>query len=151
MDPADDYDLEAAQLIAETNAAARQVIIDHLEEHLLRNPDASYASWIAALHPDNVQLDQRLLQEGNEWLEVWNSNSRGADKAHSKLHDRRSSGRRGLLNRVVDVVRTAANLALIFVLEAARGVCVSCSRVCHLMSRQVPRVQRRSFRRSWRE
>ena len=65
------YDMEAQRLVAETVQASRRLMLDHLGEHLLRNPDATYASWIAALHPDNVQLDHRLVQEGNEWLSAW--------------------------------------------------------------------------------
>jgi hypothetical protein len=58
---------------------SRQVIRSHLAQHLANNPDASYVSWIAALHPENVKLDPRLCgDQGNEWLNVWKELSQPA-------------------------------------------------------------------------
>eukprot|EP00931_Biecheleriopsis_adriatica_P110295 TRINITY_DN84541_c0_g1_i1.p1 TRINITY_DN84541_c0_g1~~TRINITY_DN84541_c0_g1_i1.p1 ORF type:complete len:152 (+),score=29.40 TRINITY_DN84541_c0_g1_i1:93-548(+) len=146
MEGADDYDVEAAQLVAETAAAGRRVIVEHLEDHLLRNPNSTYEAWIAALHPDNVQVDQRLLQDGNEWLAVWNSSS-GIDKARAKANDAHSSGSRSFVKATVNMLRSAAHVAAFCVLEAARSVCLQCSRLCHMMARRVPRMQKRSWHR----
>ena len=43
--------------------ACREMIRGHLSDHLIRNPDATFVSWIAALHPENVEMDARLRTE----------------------------------------------------------------------------------------
>jgi hypothetical protein len=69
----DELDIEAAKARDESVAASKEVIRTHLVDHLLRNPDASYQSWVAVLHPENAQvtLDGRLWTDGNPWLTVW--------------------------------------------------------------------------------
>lgn len=58
-------------------AAAREqgiaTIRNHCEQHLTQNPDSSYVTWVATLHPENaeVSIDPRFLIEGNPWLAVY--------------------------------------------------------------------------------
>lgn len=54
-----------------TNAAARALIAADLNAYLGRNPNGTFISWIASLHPENVHLDSRMWIEGNDWLVVW--------------------------------------------------------------------------------
>jgi len=55
---------------AASNAASRALIAEHLREFRQRNPDATFVSWIASLHPENVQLDNRMSIPGNDWSEA---------------------------------------------------------------------------------
>jgi len=82
-------DMEALQAMRDaSNAASRDLLKGHLSHHLSQNPDSSFVSWIAALHPENVTLDHRMTIAGNDWLEVWNSGladsslATDADPAH---------------------------------------------------------------------
>ncbi|KAK3260484.1 hypothetical protein CYMTET_30557 [Cymbomonas tetramitiformis] len=74
-------DIEAQRVVEESKQASKLLIRDHLSEHLARNPDSTFVSWIAALHPENVALDPRLeIHEGNEWLDVWQEVSNGRNR-----------------------------------------------------------------------
>eukprot|EP01083_Nonionella_stella_P145499 456041_1 len=61
-----------------TASAAQQegisVIREHCEQHLSLNPNSSYVTWIATIHPENaaVSIDPRFLISGNPWLTVYN-------------------------------------------------------------------------------
>jgi hypothetical protein len=48
--------------------------IEHCEQHLSLNPNSSYVTWIATIHPENaaVSIDPRFLISGNPWLTVYN-------------------------------------------------------------------------------
>lgn len=69
-----DGDDEEARALAE---AAREEgianIHHHCTQHLSQNPESSFVTWIATLHPENAQvfIDQRFLIEGNPWLTVY--------------------------------------------------------------------------------
>ena len=65
-----DDDALLEQMRAASNAASQAMINEHLQEYRARNPDASYVSWIASLHPENVTIDHRMRIPGNNWLEV---------------------------------------------------------------------------------
>jgi hypothetical protein len=67
-------DNEAAE--AEAASARRQgidLIERHLSHHLSENPDSSFVTWIATLHPENaeVTIDQRFFVPGNAWWTVY--------------------------------------------------------------------------------
>ena len=67
----EDDDDDAELFRDESAEACRELIREHLNQHLTRNPGASFVSWIAALHPENVKVDARLLTDGNEWAKAW--------------------------------------------------------------------------------
>ena len=65
---------EEAQALA--TAAQQQgitTIRNHCVHHLAHNPDSSYVTWIATLHPENatVVIDSRFMIDGNPWLVVY--------------------------------------------------------------------------------
>jgi hypothetical protein len=67
-------DDEAAE--AEAARARRQgigLIESHLSHHLSQNPESSFVTWIATLHPENaeVTIDQRFFVPGNAWWTVY--------------------------------------------------------------------------------
>jgi len=72
-EPVIEEDLEAIKRAARVKGMA--VIYRHLESFLTQNPGATYAEWIADLHPENVGedglLDERLLTPGNPWEEAY--------------------------------------------------------------------------------
>ena len=59
-------DEESAACEAEAAEARRrgtELIEQHLSHHMSQNPDSSYVTWIACLHPENaeVTIDERFL------------------------------------------------------------------------------------------
>merc|ERR1712066_123743 len=67
----DEDDFEALRREQATRQFAHAQVVQHLQDYLRRNPNATYTSWLASLHPENVQLDPRLMNEGNTWQVVW--------------------------------------------------------------------------------
>ncbi|CAB9517979.1 expressed unknown protein [Seminavis robusta] len=67
----DDALAEAAA--AEAREQGVTLIRDHLDSYLDQNPDASYITWIATLHPENaeVTIDPRFMIPGNPWATVF--------------------------------------------------------------------------------
>lgn len=68
-----DSDEEAQAVAVAAREEATDSIREHCESHLSLNPDSSYVSWIATLHPENahVTIDSRFMIPGNPWLTVW--------------------------------------------------------------------------------
>lgn len=66
-------DLEAEAAAAEARRRGTVVIESHLAHHIQQNPDSSYVTWIACLHPENaeVTIDERFLIPGNPWWTVY--------------------------------------------------------------------------------
>jgi hypothetical protein len=66
-------DAVAAQAALEARAQGVAVIRDHVTSYLELNPEASYVTWIATLHPENaeVTIDPRFLIPGNPWSTVY--------------------------------------------------------------------------------
>lgn len=66
-------DSEAEVQAAEAVEQGTNLIRSHLSNHLDQNPDSSFVSWIATLHPENaeVAIDQRFLIPGNPWWTVY--------------------------------------------------------------------------------
>merc|ERR1719440_217717 len=140
----DNYDVEAQALMRETAEASRQLMLKHLEEHLIRNPDSTYTSWIAALHPENVQLDQRMSQDGNEWLRAWQTTTTSKRTRSSCLgarvklqHFRRKDG---VLRASFPVIVAVAHLALAVAFEALRLVCLSLASCCTQVALRIPSI-----------
>eukprot|EP00930_Biecheleria_cincta_P067419 TRINITY_DN539_c0_g2_i1.p1 TRINITY_DN539_c0_g2~~TRINITY_DN539_c0_g2_i1.p1 ORF type:complete len:567 (-),score=53.76 TRINITY_DN539_c0_g2_i1:156-1856(-) len=73
--------LEAERLRARAIEEGTNLVKDHLREFLASNPGATYEQWIAALHPENVQLDHRLRLTGNPWLQAWDEAAGGPSDA----------------------------------------------------------------------
>ena len=66
-------DEEAQVVVEQSRAEGISVIENHCRQHLSNNPESSYVTWIACLHPENAQvsIDPRFLIEGNPWLTVY--------------------------------------------------------------------------------
>uniref|UniRef100_A0A6U3RN36 Transmembrane protein n=1 Tax=Ditylum brightwellii TaxID=49249 RepID=A0A6U3RN36_9STRA len=66
-----DEDCEAQA--AEARRQGTELIEDHFAHHVQHNPDSSYVSWIACLHPENaeVTIDERFFVPGNPWWTVY--------------------------------------------------------------------------------
>ena len=66
-------DEEAQVVVDQARAEGISVISQHCHNHLSNNPESSYVTWIACLHPENAQvsIDPRFLIEGNPWLTVY--------------------------------------------------------------------------------
>ena len=58
--------------IAASEAACREVMRKHLKEYVRANGcNANFKAWIATLHPENVQLDQRMWLDQGEQMMLW--------------------------------------------------------------------------------
>eukprot|EP01083_Nonionella_stella_P290375 988055_1 len=70
--PTDDEEAQATASAAQQEGIS--VIREHCEQHLSLNPNSSYVTWIATIHPENaaVSIDPRFLISGNPWLTVYN-------------------------------------------------------------------------------
>lgn len=66
-------DEEAQVVVDQARTEGIAVIEEHCHNHLSNNPNSSYVTWIACLHPENAQvsIDPRFLIEGNPWLTVY--------------------------------------------------------------------------------
>jgi hypothetical protein len=54
------------------NQDARTLLAAHVASYIARNKErATYEGWVALLHPENVQVDARLLQPGCEHRRIW--------------------------------------------------------------------------------
>mmetsp|Transcript_37026 Transcript_37026/g.66640 ORF Transcript_37026/g.66640 Transcript_37026/m.66640 type:complete len:292 (+) Transcript_37026:99-974(+) len=71
ISPQSDEEAQASVVAAREQGIAN--IRHHCEQHLSQNPDSSYVTWIATLHPENAQvsIDPRFLINGNPWLSVY--------------------------------------------------------------------------------
>ena len=66
-------DEEAQAVVESSRARGIANIREHCSQHLSLNPNSSYVTWIATLHPENahVTIDPRFMIEGNPWLTVY--------------------------------------------------------------------------------
>ncbi|KAL9187582.1 hypothetical protein ACHAXT_001685 [Thalassiosira profunda] len=71
--PLPDADEEAQASAAAAREEGIATIRHHCTQHLALNPESSYCTWIATLHPENaeVSIDPRFLIEGNPCLAVY--------------------------------------------------------------------------------
>lgn len=67
--PTEEADIEAEAMAAQAQQQGVDLIRGHLSTYLEHNPEASYVSWIATLHPENaeVTIDPRFNIPGNPW------------------------------------------------------------------------------------
>ena len=76
---------ERREMVREAERQSLEIMYEHLEEFLRENPRASYESWIAALHPDNVvegkllegvsgstEIDHRFFVAESDHRKLWN-------------------------------------------------------------------------------
>lgn len=141
-----DTDPEIEELRAASIAAANKVIRDHLQEHLSRNPGTSYIQWIAALHPENVELDSRLLNEGNPWLTVWHEATAGGHRlsctrlklcpGDSHTGPGRCIG--GLIDTTVGILLVVVAVIVTFVTECLRGLFLGLALLCSSLIQRLP-------------
>ena len=62
-------------------AASREVMQKHLKDYMRANGrNANFKAWIATLHPENVQLDQRMWLDESEQRKLWRQMT-GIDEA----------------------------------------------------------------------
>lgn len=66
-------DLECQEAAEAARQQGRNMIRSHLQDHLVRNPQSTFVTWIATLHPENatVSIDPRFFIPGNPWLTVY--------------------------------------------------------------------------------
>lgn len=66
----DPEDVAARAMAAQSRAEGIADMQHHLHGHLQNNPQSSFVSWIATLHPENatVQIDDRFKIADNPWL-----------------------------------------------------------------------------------
>lgn len=139
-------DPEIEGLRAASVAAAKDVIRDHLQEHLSRNPGTSYIQWIAALHPENVELDSRLLNDGNPWLTVWHEATAGGHRLSctglkicgSTSHAGPGRCIGGLIDTTLGIVLTVMTVIITFVMECVRGCLLGKALLCTLLIQSLP-------------
>ena len=67
--PIEESDIEAEAMAAQAQQQGVDLIRSHVSTYLEHNPEASYVSWIATLHPENaeVTIDPRFNIPGNPW------------------------------------------------------------------------------------
>jgi hypothetical protein len=72
-DDNDDDDNDAAAQAARARRIGTNIVRSHLQTHLDNNPDSSFMTWIATLHPENasVTIDERFFIPGNPWQTVY--------------------------------------------------------------------------------
>lgn len=81
---------ERKEMVREAERQSLEIMQEHLEEFLRENPRASYESWIAALHPDNVvegkllkgvtgsiEIDHRFFVTESDHRVLWNESISG--------------------------------------------------------------------------
>ena len=84
-------ELERKKIVLEAERQSLEIMSEHLEEFLRENPRATYESWIAALHPDNV-LEAKLLEGVSGSTEI-DHRFFVADSDHRKLWNESLSDR----------------------------------------------------------
>lgn len=117
---------------------ARALIREHLSEHLIQNPNATYTSWIAALHPENVQVDPRLLNDGNPWISVWEEAAGGGRRHLCRSCRTLQGGWGGLIDTTVGIILTLAEIVLVVLLEAVCGIILWLAWFCGALVRRLP-------------
>jgi len=82
-----DEHMAQEQLLA-ANAAARRILSEHLQHYLQANgKQATFEGWIALLHPENVQVDPRLLSPESEYQQMWRAaTEHGMRKSRSRVY-----------------------------------------------------------------
>ena len=84
-------EMEWKEMVLEAERQSLDIMQEHLEEFLRENPRATYESWIAALHPDNV-LEAKLLEGVSGSTEI-DHRFFVADSDHRKLWNESLSDR----------------------------------------------------------
>lgn len=66
-------DAEAQDQANEAVERGTNLIRSHLSNHIVENPDSSFVTWIATLHPENadVSIDHRFFVPRNPWWTVY--------------------------------------------------------------------------------
>ena len=65
-------DVAASEQKRASEAASREVMRKHLKDYMRANGrNANFKAWIATLHPENVQLDQRMWLDEGEQRMLW--------------------------------------------------------------------------------
>lgn len=68
-----DLEAQAAEMKEDSGKQSKDLMHDHLANHLEQNPNSTYETLVAVLHPENarVELDSRTWISGSAWLDVW--------------------------------------------------------------------------------
>jgi len=145
---------EEEQVVADqARAEGISVISQHCHNHLSNNPESSYVTWIACLHPENAQvsIDPRFLIEGNPWLTVYEeakedlqknqgrvaaadvvspSQQNGEDKKTDK-NEKCSCSSGGFIDYLVGSSLVLAAVTASFVFELAGSYCYLSGWICN--------------------
>jgi len=71
---------ESEAMVQDAARMMKEINQRHLEEYLITHPSATYESWIAKLHPENVDgetIDHRFYVEDSDHRILWNENLEG--------------------------------------------------------------------------
>jgi hypothetical protein len=69
----DSLEAESEAFKRASDELARGIMRGHLQDFVRKNgKDASFESWIALMHPENVTIDRRLSLPESEHLIIWN-------------------------------------------------------------------------------
>lgn len=141
--PLPDTDEEARASVAAAREEGTANIRNHCTQHLSLNPDSSFLTWIATLHPENAQvsIDPRFLIEGNPWLAVYEEAREDLQKARgysdgivvtpvapgapqlSTQDDGGNRHRAGLLDTVVGSALVLVGVSTSFAIEVVAAYC----------------------------
>jgi len=140
-------DVEANRMKTESVKASKDLIKDHLVEHLVQNPNATYQSWVAVLHPENahVELDQRMWNEGNAWLTVWKEVAASGSSCcprrfRSNTSEEASSTNGGLIDITVGALLMCVVAIATILLDGVGCGLLQLAWVCGAMARRMPRA-----------
>jgi hypothetical protein len=123
-------------MAAEAQAAGKRMMLDHLDEFSSRNPEGSFISWIAELHPENLKLDSRVDRPDSEWRKMWEEHARSGrgmcgGGSSSNAADQNGTERPlhgGLLDIVFGVTFAISAIFLTAGLEFSQSIFLSLAR-----------------------
>lgn len=116
-------DVEAEGQAQEARDRGTEMVREHLRQHLRQNPNSSYVTWIATLHPENasVVIDPRFLTPENPWWTVYEETkvyedptSRTASKSTTDAHHPTYAG---FFDLTIGLLLAVAGAASAFLVE----------------------------------
>merc|ERR1740117_764197 len=68
-----DLERQAAEMKGDSGKQSKELMREHLANHLEQNPNSTYETWVAVLHPENAreELDSRAWISGSALVDVW--------------------------------------------------------------------------------
>ena len=155
-------DEEVQATVEAARAEGISVIRNHYVQHISNNPNSTYVTWIATLHPENAQvvIDPRFLIVGNPWLSVYEETrydfhkGRGLEiegvsitpqgagsSGHNEAGERNKKKRRsfGFLDFMIGSVLVLVTVAVSFAMEVIAAYCFLSYWACHQITKMCGR------------